>query len=100
MVALDAVASASARERSPMALDIYSWLTYRMSYLRKDQLIPWELLQLQFGSDYKRTRKFKENFLERLKLVRQVYRDVKVSVDPLGLVLSPSPSHIPYKLLP
>ena len=25
---------------SPLALDIYSWLTYRMSYLRKPCLIP------------------------------------------------------------
>ena len=95
MVALKVLA----RERSPMALDIYNWLTYRMSYLRKDQLVPWELLQLQFGGDYARTRAFKEKFLERLKLVKAVYRDVKVSVASEGLILSPSPSHIPYKTI-
>lgn len=95
MVALKALA----RERSPMALDVYNWLTYRMSYLRKDQLVPWALLQLQFGGDYARTRKFKENFLQRLKLVKQVYPDAKLSVGREGLVLSPSPSHIPFKTL-
>src|SRR5690606_18902779 len=42
--------------RSPMALDIYSWRTYRMSYLKKSTLIPWPSLQLQFGADYKRAR--------------------------------------------
>jgi hypothetical protein len=26
---------------SLLALDIYSWLTYRMSYLRRPCLIPW-----------------------------------------------------------
>jgi hypothetical protein len=83
-----------AAQRSPMALDIYSWLTYRMSYLRKDQLIPWELLQMQFGGDYGRTRKFKEKFLERLKLVQTVYREAKISLDPDGLILSPSPTHV------
>jgi hypothetical protein len=88
-----------ARERSPMALDIYSWLTYRMSYLRKEQLIPWELLELQFGSDYKFTRQFKAKFLERLKLVKTVYRDAKVSLDPEGLILAPSPPHIPFAIL-
>lgn len=95
MVAMRALA----KQRSPMALDIYNWLTYRMSYLRKDQLIPWELLQLQFGGDYKRTRKFKEKFLERLKLVKTVYPHAKVSLDDDGLVLSPSPSHIPFKAI-
>lgn len=84
-----------ARQRSPMALDIYSWLTYRVSYLRQDQLVPWELLQMQFGGDYKRLRKFKEKFLERLKLVTHIYRAVKVSEDHEGLILSPSPTHVP-----
>lgn len=90
---------ALARERSPMAFDIYSWLTYRMSYLRKEQLVPWRALQLQFGGDYKRTRKFKENFLVRLKLVKTLYPAAKVSVDQEGLILAPSPSHIPFRLV-
>lgn len=90
---------ALARERSPMAIDIYTWLTYRMSYLEKEQLIPWELLQLQFGSDYGRIRDFKAKFLERLKLVKQLYPKANVSVDPEGLILAPSPSHIPFKAI-
>jgi hypothetical protein len=88
-----------ARERSPMALDIYNWLTYRMSYLKKDQLIPWALLQMQFGGDYGRTRDFKAKFLERMKLVKTIYRDARVSVDPEGLILYPSPPHIPFKVI-
>lgn len=87
------------RERSPMALDIYNWLTYRMSYLEKDQHIPWRLLQLQFGADYARVRDFKAKFLERLKLVKTLYRGLNASPDEKGLVLSPSPSHIPYKAI-
>lgn len=39
-----------ALKRSPMALDIYPWLTYRMSYLKKPTVIPWRALQLQFGA--------------------------------------------------
>lgn len=85
-----------ARERSPMALDIYNWLTYRMSYVRKDQLVPWDLLQLQFGGDYKHTRQFKAKFLQRLKLVKTVYPKAKVASGDEGLILSPSPSHVPY----
>ncbi len=44
----------TALKGSPLALDIYSWLTYRMSYLRKPCLNPWEGLQTQFGADYGR----------------------------------------------
>lgn len=81
--------------KSPLALDIYSWLTYRMSYLEKDQLVPWELLQLQFGADYKLTRQFKAAFVKRMKSVLEVYPAARVSPDAEGLILSPSPTHVP-----
>ncbi|MGB5401893.1 MAG: replication protein RepA, partial [Thermoanaerobaculia bacterium] len=48
----------------PMALDTYTWLTYRMGYLRKPCLIPWEGLQTQFGADYGRLRDFKAEALD------------------------------------
>ena len=32
---------------SPFAIDLYIWLTYRMSYLKTPTLIPWEGLQAQ-----------------------------------------------------
>jgi len=31
-------------KRSPLAIDIYCWLTFRMSYLKKTTCIPWRLL--------------------------------------------------------
>jgi len=48
-------------QRSPLAIDLYIWLTYRMSYLKKPTLIPWKGLQDQFGSDYTRPRDFQTN---------------------------------------
>jgi len=50
-----------ALRRSPLAIDIYCWLTYRMSYLKRVTVIPWEALQAQFGADYSRTRDFSIN---------------------------------------
>jgi hypothetical protein len=32
-----------ALRRSPLALDLYVWLTYRMSYLRQPTAVPWRL---------------------------------------------------------
>jgi hypothetical protein len=80
---------------SPLALDIYSWLTYRMSYLRKPCLIPWEALQTQFGADYGRLRDFKRRFLAHLADVLLVYAAARLSERPNGLLLWPSPTHLP-----
>ena len=80
---------------SPLALDIYSWLTYRMSYLRKPCLIPWEALQTQFGADYGRQRDFKRKFLSHLADVLHVYPAARLSEQPAGLLLRPSPTHLP-----
>ena len=84
---------------NPTAMDLYTWLTYRMSYVqRRTRTIPWALLQLQFGSTYtldpQGTRNFKSRFLNALKLVQVVYPEAKVAVDATGLVLVPSPPHI------
>ena len=80
--------------RSPMQLDLYCWLTYRMSYLRKRTVIPWEALELQFGADYALTRQFKFEFIKNLAHVLSVY-PAKVESSPGGLILRPSPTHVP-----
>ena len=81
-------------KRSPMALDIYCWLTHRLFYLQKPVEIPWAGLQLQFGADYKLTRQFKEAFLQHLRAVLVVYPDAKVEEGTRGLILKPSKPHV------
>ena len=83
-----------ALKRSPMALDIYCWLTYRMSYLRKPTEIPWAALQRQFGADYTRTRGFKESFLHHLHAILTVYPEAHVEDGEQGLRLKPSKPHV------
>lgn len=80
---------------SPMAIDAYVWLTYRMSYLRRQTSIPWPALQAQFGAEYGRTRDFKAAFLEHLKDVLIVYKAARVEPGDAGLILKPSPTHVP-----
>ena len=91
-----------ALRKSPMALDIYCWLTYRMSYLRRATHIPWEALQIQFGAGYPQTprgkRDFKANFLKRLKAVRMVSPLANIDQTDNALVLQQSPTHIPRAL--
>lgn len=80
--------------QSPMAIDIYCWLTYRMSYLRRITHIPWCALQVQFGANYKDTRQFKRRFTNQLKKVLLVYPDAKVRDETDSLVLYPGKPHI------
>lgn len=92
------IGAIKALKNSALALDIYCWLTYRMSYLNKAIVIPWEVLRLQFGSDYAETKqgryKFKLKFTEQLKKVLIVYNQAKAEKTENGLLLKPSQTHI------
>ena len=87
-----------ALKRSPLALDVYCWLTYRMSYLRKPVEIPWPALQIQFGADYasdeQGLRNFKKKFLHHLRAVHVIYPEADVEDGERGLLLKPSKPHV------
>lgn len=87
--------------QSSMSIDIYTWLTYRLSYLEKPTNIAWEYLQLQFGANYPQTpqgrRNFKKKFIYHLKQVSTIYKDAKVKPSDIGLFLRPSRPHIAKK---
>ena len=71
-----------------LPLDIYVWLTYRAATLGKhhrDSLtISWELLKMQFGSNYESNkvgmRNFKAKFLEAFARVQKLYPEASISV--------------------
>lgn len=87
-----------ALSRSPLAIDIYCWLTYRMSYLSKRIQIPWEALQVQFGSGYadnaQGKRDFKRAFLRELKKTHLLYKNINLDAGERCLILLPSKPHI------
>lgn len=86
----------AALKSSSLALDIYCWLTYRMSYLKRSVEIPWELLAMQFGSEYTEIRDFKKNFLKQLRKVSVIY-NANVQQGENGLLLKSSKTHILHK---
>lgn len=79
--------------KSPMSMDIYTWLVYRMFTLnvaarsgkRKEARIPWAGLKRQLGGGYEDTpqgvRSFKTNFLKRLREVLLYYPDARSYID-------------------
>jgi hypothetical protein len=87
--------------RSPLALDIYCWLTYRLSYLKRRTAIPWEALQAQFGADYPLTAQgkavFKFKFLQQLRKVHAIYHRASFEATEACLILIPSKPHVPLR---
>ena len=79
---------------SPLQLDLYCWLSFRMSYLKKKTLIPWSSLASQFGSNYSLLRKFRAALIDALKRVAIVYPGCRFEVEEGGLLLIPSPTAI------
>lgn len=82
---------------SPMKIDMLVWLSHRLGYVRRTQLVPWASLAEQFGSDYARLRDFKSVVLKQLRDVLAVYPGANVNVSDDGLLLSPSPTAIPRR---
>jgi hypothetical protein len=83
----------AALRRSPMAIDLYTWASWRVSYLEAPVEIPWAGLAAQFGSEYSRLRDFKAAFLSELRKVQLVF-PVKIAESDFGLRLSPGPTSI------
>jgi len=81
--------------RSPMDLDLYAWLVYRLHRLKLPTVISWAELALQFGQSYERECDFRFSFDQSLVRVKKVYPEAKAISRTEGLLLLPSPHHIP-----
>jgi len=87
-----------ALRHSAMALDTYTWLTYRMHTLKRPITIPWKVLQGQLGAGFsdttQGTRDFKKAFRQHLTAVQVIYPAAKVEPAESGLSLRPSAAHV------
>jgi hypothetical protein len=83
--------------KAPLAMDLYVWLTYRLHALSGPVTVPWKILHLQCGSQSPRVRGFRDQVLQKLPSILAVYPEARVQEadDRSGLVLRPSPPHIP-----
>jgi len=84
--------------KSPLGIDIYMWLTYRLNSIAYPTPISWEQLKWQFGANYANDdqglRNFMVAFRTQLRRVMSVYPEARVSTDAKKLTLMPSKSHI------
>jgi hypothetical protein len=87
-----------ALRRSPLALDLYAWATYRaFSVSRKGvpQFVPWRSLMRQMGCDYDEVRNFKKKANKALRKVRSVYPALKIKNKPGGFDILPCAPAVP-----
>lgn len=86
---------------SSLALDLYAWSTYRVSYLSKSQFIPWDSLAEQFGSNYANPKEFQRKASAALRKVMLVYPQLRLdfvnggSTTKGGIRLHPSRTAVP-----
>jgi Plasmid encoded RepA protein len=89
-VAIDPMSIRGIRN-SPMAIDIYCWLAYRLLSVSSETYISWNTLKAQFGGGYSSMRNFKTQFAESLLLAKGVYIGARAELAEHGIALNPSP---------
>ena len=86
-----------AMKRSPLGLDLYLWLTYRMFNLKRPLRLTWRHLYRQLGADQARSgdkntvNAFRTDCLRELKKIKDAWPDLHYQTVAGALLLSPSP---------
>jgi hypothetical protein len=97
-VTLDPSAIIELRD-SPTALDIYTWLAWRLPALKQETRIGWVALKAQLGGGATLMKNFKPHFRPSLLAAHAVYREADVELTDDGLTLRPSPPPMPRRRL-
>ena len=89
-----------ALKRSPLGLDLYLWLTYRIFALTTPQRLSWQQVYRQFGaqpdkaSDKRTVDNFRTDCMRELKKIKLAWPDLNYTTPPGLLILHPSIPHI------
>lgn len=84
----------SVLRQSPLALDLYTWLTYRVNSLEKPLKLSWGILAEQIGSNYGRLTDFQRKASKAIKEIQRVW-PVEIDVVHGGILLKPSKPSVP-----
>lgn len=85
---------------SPLGLDLYAWLTHRVSYMRRETVISWKSLEAQLGTDYAETKAFTRKVKRELRKIKLVWPELEYQTPRGRLVLKPCAPHVRPKLKP
>jgi hypothetical protein len=82
-----------ALRKSPLALDLYAWATYKalaVSRRGRPQFVPWRGLMAQVGADYADVQNFRRKAEGALGKIQAVYPGLRLEGATGGLVVLPS----------
>ena len=85
----------AALKSSSFDLDIYTWLTFRVSYLQKPTMIKWTDLQKQIGADYSNIKDFGKRARKVLGNVKTVWNGLDYQPVRGGFILNPCEPSVP-----
>ena len=94
------LAIAGKLKRSPLAIDLFVWTTYRLFRMREGELvtISYRDLKDQFGANYGRMDNFKAALRDGLSMVNREWEPLQYNLSHRGLVLKGIPkSQLPIK---
>lgn len=98
-IPIDLTAIAALSRFGPLAMDIYTWMNYRLPLARRTSLVTWELLRRQFGAQYARERDFKAAFIKKLAAAKTMYPHARITVCDEGVLVAPSDPAVPRRKL-
>lgn len=81
-----------ALKQSPLALDLYSWLSYELYRVHKSgkgRFVAWKLLAEQIGTDYARTTDFQHKAVPILRKIQALYPALKLGPLRGGIRIEP-----------
>lgn len=82
---------------SPLALDLYSWATYKTFVVnrgKKPHRIPWKSLQMQIGTGYSRTSDFRKYAEQALNEINVLYRGLRFHCTAQAIVIHPGETSV------
>jgi len=80
---------------SPLAFDLYIWLTWRISYLKEPVAISWRQLAGQLGADYANPDEFARKARQHLQTIALAWPELHFETPRGRLFLYPSSPHVP-----
>ncbi|MEQ8822301.1 MAG: replication protein RepA [Sumerlaeia bacterium] len=91
MRAIDAI------KKSPLALDLYTWLTARVFHVRYETPIPWALIYKQMGSEYADQKDFVKACKKYLARISHFWPELNYRYVRGRFILMKSEPHVPPK---
>jgi hypothetical protein len=82
-------------KQSSLAIDLYLWLTYRVTRLDEPLTLSWQQVHDQMGADYRQVKHFAAEARDHLEDISVIWADLQYETPRGRLRIYPSPPSVP-----